>query len=100
MHSFYDLIKKGKVDYPTNLSKCGKICPEFTQHKAKLDGLLFDVSIGLCNVGAAAAEGVCQNRGHFHSVVHKSLKTVMQEMPAERTCMPLRSTSQACAEQC
>lgn len=33
----------------------------FTQHKAELDGLLFDMGVRLCDVGAAAAEGVCQN---------------------------------------
>ena len=41
-----------------------------TQHEAELDGLLFDMGVRLCDVGAAAAEGVRQNGGHFHTVVH------------------------------
>lgn len=47
---------------------CLRVCmnplilpPPLTEHKAELDGLLFDVGVGLGDVGAAPAEGVCQN---------------------------------------
>ena len=35
--------------------------PIFTENKAELNGLLFDLGLRLCDVGAATAEGVCQN---------------------------------------
>lgn len=56
----------------------------FTEYKAELDGLLFDVRVGLGDVRAATAEGVCQNRGHFDAVIHEGLETVVQEVPAQR----------------
>lgn len=58
--------------------------PPLTEHKAELDGLLFDVGVGLGDVGAAPAEGVCQNWGHFDAVIHEGLEAVVQEVPAER----------------
>lgn len=47
----------------TNQCVCESPHPvsQFTQHKAELDGLLFDMGVRLCDVGAAAAERVCQN---------------------------------------
>lgn len=58
--------------------------PPLTEHKAELDGLLFDVGVGLGDVRAAPAEGVCQNWGHFDAVIHEGLEAVVQEVPAER----------------
>lgn len=51
--------------------------PPFTQYEAELDGLLFHMGVGLGNVGAAPAEGVCQDWGHFDAMIHEGLEAVV-----------------------